>query len=387
MKEIYFDNSATTPLLPEAREAAVRVLDTVYGNPSSLHSIGLAAEKEISAARNAVLSALGSDKTKGRLIFCGCGSEASNIAIMGCARAKKFRGTPKLIITDSEHPATENQARALENEGWEIVRIATRGGALDMSMLDGALDERTAIVSLMLVNNETGAVYDVPAAFKLARKKAPQALLHCDAIQGFLKIPFTARSLGADAISLSAHKIGAMKGVGALWYSPEIEKARRLSPVILGGGQENGLRSGTENTAGIASFGAAAEKNRANASANAQKCAVLTETIINALTGMPEISFNLPPVRAPHILSITNSRVRSETLVHFLSAKGIFVSAGSACSSHDKRTSSALTAFGLSESAAGKTIRVSVSPEYTTDDALYFCEALREGVTTLAGEK
>ena len=387
MKEIYFDNSATTPLLPEAREAALRVLDTVYGNPSSLHSIGLAAEKEISAARNAVLSALGSDKTKGRLIFCGCGSEASNIAVMGCARAKKFRGTPKLIITDSEHPATENQARALENEGWEIVRIATRGGALDMAMLEGALDERTAIVSLMLVNNETGAVYDVPGAFKLARKKAPQALLHCDAIQGFLKIPFTARSLGADAISLSAHKIGAMKGVGALWYSPETEKARRLSPVILGGGQENGLRSGTENTAGIASFGAAAEKNRANASANAQKCAVLTESIINALTGVPEISFNLPKNRAPHILSITNSRVRSETLVHFLSAKGIFVSAGSACSSHDKRTSSALTAFGLSESAAGKTIRVSVSPDYTVDDALYFCEVFKEGVLTLAGEK
>ena len=387
MKEIYFDNSATTPLLPEAREAAVRVLDTVYGNPSSLHSIGLAAEKEISTARNAVLSALGSDKTKGRLIFCGCGSEASNIAIMGSARAKKHRGTPKLIITDSEHPATENQARALENDGWEIVRIATRGGVLDMAMLEAALDERTAIVSLMLVNNETGAVYDVPAAFKLARKKAPQALLHCDAIQGFLKIPFTARSLGADAISLSAHKIGGMKGVGALWYSPETEKARRLSPVILGGGQENGLRSGTENTAGIASFGAAAEKNRANASANAQKCAVLTESIINALKDVPEISFNLPPVRAPHILSITNSRVRSETLVHFLSAKGIFVSAGSACSSHDKRTSSALAAFGLTDAAAGKTIRISVSPDYTVDDALYFCEAFKEGVLTLAGEK
>ncbi|MBR6742299.1 MAG: aminotransferase class V-fold PLP-dependent enzyme, partial [Clostridia bacterium] len=153
------------------------------------------------------------------------------------------------------------------------------------------------------------------------------------------------------------------------------------------GGQENGLRSGTENTAGIASFGAAAEKNRANASANAQKCAVLTESIINALKDVPEISFNLPPVRAPHILSITNSRVRSETLVHFLSAKGIFVSAGSACSSHDKRTSSALAAFGLTDAAAGKTIRVSVSPDYTTDDALYFCEAFKEGVTTLAGEK
>ena len=386
MKELYFDNSATTPLSNGARNAAIRVMD-VYGNPSSLHSAGLAAEKELNAARNAVLAALGSDKTKGRLVFCGCGSEANNLAVFGAARAKSFRGTPTVIITDSEHPSIENQVRVLENEGWRAVRISTRGGQLDMAQLEAALDANTAIVSLMHVNNETGAVYDVTAAFKTARKKAPQAFLHCDAIQAFLKIPLNVHRLGCDAVSVSAHKVGGMKGVGALWYTPEVEKQKRLSPVIYGGGQEAGLRSGTENTVGIASFGGAVTENSACLAESARKCRALTEQIISALGSTKEISFNLPPMRAPHILSITNSRVRSETLVHFLSAKGIFVSAGSACSSHAKHPSSSLISFGLTPDKAEKTVRVSLSADYTPDDITYFCECLKEGVTTLAGAR
>ncbi|MBQ7010962.1 MAG: cysteine desulfurase [Clostridia bacterium] len=386
MKELYFDNSATTPLSPMAKEAAVRVMD-IYGNPSSLHSAGLAAEKELTAARNNVLAALGSDKTKGRLIFCGSGSEANNLAILGAARAKKFRGTPKIIITDSEHPAIENQVRVLEEMGWSAVRIRTKGGTLDMAQLEDALDESTAIVSLMHVNNETGAVYDVATAFKTARKKAPQAFLHCDAVQAFLKIPMNVHRLGCDAVTVSAHKVGGMKGVGALWFTPETEKMRRLSPVIYGGGQESGLRSGTENTVGIAAFGAAVKENSAKLGESARKCRALTEQITNELGDCELISFNLPPVRAPHIISITNSRVRSETLVHFLSAKGIFVSAGSACSSHAKHASSSLIAFGLDENAAGKTVRVSISADYLPEDITRFCAALKEGVLSLAGEK
>ncbi len=386
MKELYFDNSATTPLCKGAKEAAIRVMD-VYGNPSSLHSVGLAAEKELNAARSAVLSALGSDKTKGRLVFCGCGSEANNLAVLGAARAKNFRGTPTVIITDSEHPSIENQVRVLENDGWRAVRISTRGGQLDMAQLEVALDANTAIVSLMHVNNETGAVYDAASAFKMARKKAPQAFLHCDAIQAFLKIPLNVHRLGCDAVSVSAHKVGGMKGVGALWFTSEAEKQRRLSPVIFGGGQESGLRSGTENTVGIASFGGAVTENAAKLAESARKCRSLTEQIITALGDMKEISFNLPPVRAPHILSITNSRVRSETLVHFLSAKGIFVSAGSACSSHAKHPSSSLTSFGLTPEKAEKTVRISLSADYSEDDVAYFCECLKEGVTTLAGAR
>ncbi len=386
MKEIYFDNSATTPLCKGAKDAAIRVMD-IYGNPSSLHSAGLAAEKELNAARNAVLSALGSDKTKGRLVFCGCGSEANNLAILGAARAKNFRGTPTVITTDSEHPSIENQVKVLEKEGWRAVRIPTKGGRLDTEAFEAALDANTAIVSLMHVNNETGAVYDVTSAFKIARKKAPQAFLHCDAIQAFLKIPMNVHRLGCDAVSVSAHKVGGMKGVGALWYTPEAEKQKRLSPVIYGGGQEAGLRSGTENTVGIASFGGAVTENAARLADSARKCRALTEQIISALGDMNEISFNLPTVRAPHILSITNSRVRSETLVHFLSAKGIFVSAGSACSSHTKHPSSSLLSFGLTPDEAEKTVRVSLSSEYTDEDVAYFCDCLREGVTTLAGAR
>ena len=386
MKEIYFDNSATTPLCKGAREAAVRVMD-IYGNPSSLHSAGLAAEKELNAARTAVLSALGSDKTKGRLVFCGCGSEANNLAILGAARAKSFRGTPTVITTDSEHPSIENQLKVLEGEGWRAVRIPTRGGSLDMNALEAALDGSTAIVSLMHVNNETGAIYDVATAFKMARKKAPQAFLHCDAIQAFLKIPMNVHRLGCDAVSVSAHKVGGMKGVGALWFTAEVEKQRRLSPVIYGGGQEMGLRSGTENTVGIASFGGAVAENSARLADNARKCRALTERIIERLGDCAEISFNLPEARAPHILSITNSRVRSETLVHFLSARGIFVSAGSACSSHAKHSSPSLIAFGLNADTAEKTIRVSLSHEYGEEDCDYLCTCLAEGVTTLAGTR
>lgn len=386
MKELYFDNSATTPLCNSAKEAAVHAMD-VFGNPSSLHSAGLAAEKIVNAARSEVLAALGSDKTKGRLVFCGSGSEANNLAILGAARAKTFRGTPEIIITDSEHPSVENQVRLLEESGWKAHRIPTAGGKLDTDAFEAALNQSTAIVSLMHVNNETGAVYDVATAFKTARKKAPQAFLHCDAVQAFLKIPMNVHRLNCDAVTVSAHKIGGMKGVGALWYTPETEKMRRLSPVIYGGGQESGLRSGTENTVGIAAFGAAAKENCAHLADAARKCRALTEQISRELEECELISLNLPPVRAPHIISITNSRVRSETLVHFLSAKGIFVSAGSACSSHAKHASSSLIAFGLDENAAGKTVRVSISSDYSPEDITRFCAALKEGVLSLAGEK
>ena len=178
-----------------------------------------------------------------------------------------------------------------------------------------------------------------------------------------------------------------MKGVGALWFTADVEKQRRLSPVIYGGGQEMGLRSGTENTVGIASFGGAVAENSACLADSARKCRALTERIIERLGDCAEISFNLPPARAPHILSITNSRVRSETLVHFLSAKGIFVSAGSACSSHAKHASSALLAFGLNADAAEKTVRVSLSADYTEADVDFFCDCLKEGVITLAGAR
>ncbi|MDY5941188.1 MAG: cysteine desulfurase family protein [Eubacteriales bacterium] len=387
MNTIYFDNSATTPVCPAAREALLRVLDSIPGNPSSLHALGAAAERELTAARMSVLSALGSDRFRGRLVFTGCGSEANNLAVLGAARAKKFRGTPRLITTDSEHPSILRQAELLSSAGWDVVRIPTRGGALDTDAFDAALTPETVIISLMLVNNETGAVYDVASAFAKARRRVPAALLHCDAIQGFLKIPFSVHRLGCDALSVSAHKVGAPKGVGALWFSPELERRRALSPVIYGGGQEAGLRSGTENVAGIAAFGAAVRENAAGIAEFSETTSALSRQIVELLTAANAgIRFNLPPVRAPHILSITNPRVRSETLVHFLSARGICVSAGSACSSHAKKPESALPAFGLTEKETGRTVRVSLSSDNTAEEVAVFCSAFLEGIQTLAGE-
>lgn len=387
MKTIYFDNSATTPLCPAAREALLRVLDTVPGNPSSLHALGAEAERELTEARAVILTALGSDKTRGRLVFTGCGSEANNLAILGAARAKKFRGTPRLITTDSEHPSVLRQAELLASSGWDVVRISTRGGVLDREAFGAALTPETAIVSLMLVNNETGALYDAASAFALVRRRVPSAILHCDAVQAFLKVPFSVHRLGCDALSVSAHKVGAPKGVGALWYSPELERRRALSPVIYGGGQEAGLRSGTENVAGIAAFAAAVRENAGKLPFFTERTTALSAQILETLTAADAgIRFNLPPVRAPHILSITNPRVRSETLVHFLSARQICVSAGSACSSHDKKPESALPAFGLTEKETRRTLRVSLSADNTPEEAAVFCSALLEGVKTLAGE-
>ncbi len=387
MKEIYLDNSATTPMCEEAIEAAVSVYRSIGANPSSMHKAGADAEKAMEAARRELIAALGGKPAASSLIFTGSGSEADNLAILGCARAKKRRGTPWIITTDSEHPAILKQAELLEEEGWEHKKVPTRGGTLDMAMLDSLLTENTAIVSLMAVNNETGAVYDIKRAFSLAKRKCPQALLHTDAIQAFMKIPFSAASMGADCVSLSAHKINGPKGAGALWVDNSVLTRKLLSPVIYGGGQEKGLRSGTENTAGIAAFAAAAKRNKALLPQFSSHTAELKALLISKLeeSGI-DFKFNTPPISAPHILSVTNPRVRSETLLHFLSGEGIYVSAGSACSSHAKHTSDSLAAFGLSEKEAGRTLRISLSLDTSKEDILFAAEKLIEGVSSLAGE-
>lgn len=387
MKTIYLDNSATTPVCPAARDAALAAMTGLCANPSSLHAAGFEAERTVTRARETLLAALSSDAASGRIVFTGCGSEANNLAVLGAARAKRFRGTPRLVTTDSEHPSVAEQAKVLAAAGWEVAAVPTRGGALDLSALDALLTENTAIVSLMLVNNETGALYDIPAAFRLAKRKCPDAFLHTDAVQAFLKVPVTVKKLGCDALTVSAHKIGGLKGVGALWYSAETEKKRRLSPVVYGGGQENGLRSGTENVPGIAAFAAAIGENLPRLADFEAHTRALTERIARTLTEAGRgVTVNLPPVRAPHILSVTNPRVKSETLVHFLSARGIYVSAGSACSSHTSHLSPVLPAFGLAADAAARTVRVSLSLDTTGEDADAFCAAFLEGVASLAGK-
>ncbi|MBE6538043.1 MAG: cysteine desulfurase [Ruminococcaceae bacterium] len=381
MEKIYFDNSATTALSESVKNAMIEAMD-VYGNPSSLHSEGLAAEKIIREARKSIGEALGVKMLRdSELIFTSCGSEASNLAIFGSVYAKKRRTSNKIITTDSEHPSVENPMRRLEEEGFRVIRIPTVGGELDIEMLeheaDGAL-----LASIMMVNNETGAVYDVSRAFKIIKSKSPDAVTHCDAVQGFLKLGFSVASLGADLITLSAHKIHGPKGVGALYISPDIIKKKKLIPTLLGGGQEYGLRSGTENTIGIAGFGAAAKTGFINISSSTEKMNEVRKHIIANLPN--DIRVNAPAGEcAPHIVNITLPRIKSETMLHYLSAKGIFVSSGSACSSHSSTPSSALIAFGLDAKEADCSLRISLCPENTREEADALCLALSEGIKTL----
>ncbi len=380
---IYLDNSATTEISLDAKQKMLRAFD-VYGNPSSTHKMGIEARKMIDEAREKVGMALGVGRpSPENLIFTASGSEANNTAILGCVYAKEKRRGNKIITTDSEHPSVENVMKKLEREGFEVVRIQTKGGRLDEQAYNAALDDKTLLVSSMLVNNETGAVYDVKKLFSAAKRKNPDVITHCDAVQGFMKVPFSPKSIGADLVSISAHKIHGPKGVGALYVSPDIIKAKKLIPYIIGGGQENGYRSGTENIAGIAGFGVAAEEAKVNFAYNIPKMIALRDAC-ERIVKHAGARANIPTgARAPHVLSVTLPDIKSETMLNYLSGEGICISAGSACSAHSKSMSSTLLAFGLTPHEADCTVRISFS-EYNTEDELAALKsALQKGINTL----
>ena len=386
MKQIYLDNSATTALCAEACTAMNGAMQT-YGNPSSLHTLGAEAARLLKQARTDVAEALGERFIKdGQLIFTSCGTEATALALLGTARAKTRRTASTILTTDSEHPSVENNLRLLEREGFRVVRVSTRGGALDMATVQAHLNTDLFMVSMMLVNNETGARYPVEQIFAMARAAAPEAVCHCDAVQGFLKVPFTVRSLGADLITVSAHKIHGPKGVGALFIGERMLKERRISAFLVGGGQEFGLRSGTENMVGIAGFAAAAKAGARSLRRDLSHMATLSQRLRAALAGS-EITLNTPPVTAPHIVSLTLPHIKSETMLHHLAARGIFVSAGSACSAHAAGPSTVLLAFGLDKNAAASSLRISFSAENTEDDVDALCAALFEGLQALVRTK
>ena len=381
MDRIYFDNSATTELCPLAKEKMAQAIEC-YGNPSSLHAAGLDAEKMMREARSAVCRSLGIRNAKdGELVFTSGGSEADNLAIFGSVFAKARRTANKILTTAGEHSAVENSLRRLEEQGFNVVRISTAGGVLDMEQIR-AEAQGVLLATFMMVNNETGAVYDISSAFKIIKSASPDAVCHTDAVQGYMKRKFSVATLGADLVTVSAHKIHGPKGVGALWISPALLKAKKIVPWMLGGGQEFGLRSGTENTVGIAGFGGAAAQCFETLDADIERMTCLRDYIADRLPA--EVEINLPlRERAPHILSLRLPSIKSETMLHFLSSKGICVSSGSACSSHSRAVSSALSAFGLDNSGADCTIRVSLSARNSEEEADAFLAALSEGVSSL----
>ena len=374
---IYFDNAATTRVSDTAAQAALTAMTELYANPSSAHAFGFEAEKALRAARAAVLAALGFTPSEGSLVFTGSGSEADNLALRGAAHALARRGK-HIVLSDSEHPAVENTAKDLEKEGFTLSRLSTKGGKLDLDEARAVLTPDTILVSCMAVNNETGAIYDIASLASLAKALCPNALFHTDAVQAFTKIPAGVWKK-ADLVSVSAHKIHASKGVGALF----VRKGVRLVPCITGGGQENGLRSGTEAMPGICAMAAAAKQATADFAALDAQVKSINAYLRTRLSTLDGVCINTEPDGfLPHILSIAVPGLRSEILLRFLSERGIYVSAGSACSAKhaDNRV---LSAFGLPDKIADSTLRLSFSADNTTAECDAFVKALSDAMQTL----
>ncbi len=386
MKEIYLDNSATTQICESALAKYIEVSQMHFGNPSSLHALGVVAEGLLKEARQKLARALGA--TDGEILFTASGSEANNLAILGRAWAKeRYRRGAKIITTDGEHSSVREPLKKLASEGYTIVEIPTKGGVLDLEVLENELKNGVCIlVTMMLVNNETGAVYDLASVSRLMRKYQKDCILHIDATQGFLKVPFTPKALGADLVTVSSHKVEGPKGVGALYVSDTVKKTKGLSPILYGGGQEGGFRPGTENVPGICAFGEAVNLSRAEIGKRVSVLSSLREYLVETLRERtPEITLTLPPKAAPHILNITLPSIKSETMLHYLSREGIYVSSGSACSSNGAHHSStALLAFGHSEKQADASLRISLSHHNTKEDVDALVSALSSGLSTLA---
>ena len=373
--EHYLDNAATTKVCEEAAQAALAAMTENYGNPSSTHTKGREANRLLEAARKQVAAALCC--APGELVFTSCGSESDNWAILGGAEAMKRKG--KHIISSAvEHDAVRRCLDELESRGFEVTRLAPdeRGG-IRVDSVVSALRDDTILVSLMLVNNETGAVTDISSIARAVKKACPAALVHTDAVQGFMKVPFSAKTLGADMISISGHKIHAPKGIGALY----IKNGVKLKPFIVGGSQENGRRAGTEAMPQIAAFGAACEIAQAGMAENIARMQSLRERAVQRLSReIPELV--LIGGGSPHILSISLPGWRSEVLMNYLEAKEVYVSRSSACKKGGR--SHVLEAMGLSSRVIDGAIRIGLSRFTTEKDIDALCSALKEAHDTLA---
>ena len=373
--EHYLDNAATTKVCDEAAEAALAAMTENYGNPSSTHTKGREANRLLEKARKQVSAALGC--TPGELIFTSCGSESDNWAIINGAEAMRRRG--KHIISSAvEHDAVRRSLDELESRGFEVTRLAPdEKGGVSLDSVVSALRDDTILVSLMLVNNETGAVTDISSIARAVKKACPAVLVHTDAVQGFMKVPFSAKTLGADMISISGHKIHAPKGIGALY----IKNGVKLKPFIVGGSQETGRRAGTEAMPQIAAFGAACEIAQAGMAENIARMQSLRERAVQRLSReIPELV--LIGGGSPHILSISLPGWRSEVLMNYLEAKEVYVSRSSACKKGGR--SHVLEAMGLSSRVIDGAIRIGLSRFTTEEDIDALCSALKEAHDTLA---
>jgi cysteine desulfurase len=372
--EHYLDNSATTAVSAAAAEKALKVMTEIYGNPSSLHTKGIEAEKELENARRVIASKLGAQEEE--IFFTSGGTEANNLALFGTAEAKKRSGR-KIVVSSVEHSSVIEAAKSLEQNGWDVKYISPReDGKIHPEDVAEQIDGSTTLVSIMYVNNETGAIMPVDEIFEQARAKNPQIICHTDAVQAFGKLEIKAKKLGADLISVSGHKVFAPKGVGAIY----IKRGVRLVPRQYGGEQEKKLRPGTEPLPLIAAFGTAC--GEFDIPGNFEAVSALNSYAKEKLSKIDGVLINAPQDALPYVLNITAGRVRSETMLHFLEEREVYVSSGSACAKG--KPSHVLSAMGYNKQRADSALRISFSKHNTKEDIDALCEGIELGLKVLA---
>lgn len=366
---IYLDHAATTPLPRPVADAMYQVLTEEFGNPSAQYALGQTMAERVAAWRKTVADAL--DCPPEALCFTSCGTEGDNWAIQAALWQNRRVGK-HIVTTAVEHSAILQPCQWLTQQGYEVTYVVPDSkGNIPAERILAAVRPDTALVSVMLVNNELGTIYPIREIAQGLKAKNPQTLLHTDAVQGFLKVPFSARTLGADLISLSAHKIGGPKGIGALYLGPRM---KNVKPLLPGGGQEHGLRSGTEATAQIAGFAKAVELRQANLTETLSHMAEIKAYAVEQLTAIPDLVL-VGDGEAPHILAVSLVGWPSQNIVNDLSAQGICISAGSAC--HQGKPSQVVAALKLPKKVAGGVIRLSFGPETTRADIDACAAALR----------
>ncbi|MCC8016734.1 MAG: cysteine desulfurase [Clostridiales bacterium] len=368
---VYLDNSATTKPCPQAVKAINRMLSQTYGNPSSLHRMGIEATKEIISARESIAKALSCEKDE--IYFTSGATEANNLAVFGAAYANRRKGN-RIVTTAIEHESIIESMRELEKEGFEIIKIQPDSkGEVNINDVEKAINGSTILVSMMYINNETGSVLPVNSLKKIIQRKGAPALIHTDCVQAFGKTEVRPKKLGADLLSITAHKIHGPKGCGALY----IKKGARILPRVFGGEQENKIRPGTEASPLIAGFGAAVDAFGDLKAAN-RKVSKLNEYTREKLAGINGVIINSPTGASPYILNIfIPTFMRSQTIIQELSEKyGIYVSNGSACAKWKK--SHVLSAMKLPDNVIDKSIRISFSRESTKEDSDALCGALKD---------
>lgn len=372
--EHYLDNSATTAVSPNAAQKALEIMTQNYGNPSSLHLKGLCAEQELVTARKTIAKSLGASNEE--IFFTSGGTEANNTALFGAARAKKRRGN-KIIVSSIEHSSVIEAAKKLETDGFEVVYIEPDSdGIIRTEDVLSAVDDNTIMVSVMTVNNETGAIMPIDDIFSAVKTKNSGIICHTDAVQAFGKISLNVRRLNADLMSISGHKVHAPKGCGALY----IKKGIRIVPLHYGGEQESKIRPGTEALPLIAAFGTAVGEFKIDE--NYGKILQLNGYAREQLAKIDGVVINSPLNALPYVLNVSAGRVRSETMLHFLEELEVFISSGSACAKG--KPSHVLSAMGLDKNRADSALRISFSKYNTLGDVDALCSGIEAGLKTLA---